>query len=94
MGETITGTLEYVLDGKDRNVGTIKGVVRDNLLVADYTFMSEGIRSVRQIAFKKQDSTYIEGYGDVMMEGDMTRFRNTDSLWFNDSIKLLPSNCK
>ena len=94
MGESVTGTLAYSLDGKDRNTGTIQGVMRDDLIVADYTFMSEGIRSVRQVAFMKKDSFYIEGYGEVVVTGKRTQFRNTDSLWFNDSIRLLGTSCQ
>ena len=93
VGESVTGTLEYSLDGKDRNKGTIQGVIRDELLVADYTFMSEGLRSVRQVAFLKKDSFYIEGYGKIEVTGNQSRFRNTDSLWYNDSIRLLETDC-
>jgi hypothetical protein len=94
MGETVSGTLEYSLDGKDRNRGTIQGVIRDELLVADYTFFSEGIRSVRQVAFLKKDSFYVEGYGEIDTSENRHRFRNTDSLWYNDSIRLLKTECQ
>jgi hypothetical protein len=94
IGETVTGTLVYLLDGKDRNTGTIEGVMRDNLLVADYTFISEGVRSVRQVAFLKKDSFYVEGYGEIVTTEKGTQFSNTDSLWYNDSIRLSPKNCQ
>lgn len=94
LGESVTGTLVYVLDGKDKNTGTIQGVVRGDLLVADYTFMSEGIRSVRQVAFRKNDNFYVEGYGDIVTGGDRVTFQNTDSLWFNDSIRLMETECR
>jgi hypothetical protein len=55
--------------------------------------MSEGLRSVRQVAFLKKDSFYIEGYGEIEVTGNHSRFRNTDSLWYNDSIRLLETDC-
>src|SRR5688572_33033728 len=49
VGKSITGTLVYKLKGKDKIVGTILGGMRGDLLVADYTRMSEEILPVMQI---------------------------------------------
>src|SRR5690242_109722 len=51
VGESITGTLAYKLHEKDKNTGTITGSMQGDILVADYTFMSEGVTSIRQVAF-------------------------------------------
>src|SRR5215204_2296817 len=48
LGQSITGTLVYKLREKDRNMGTIQGRMQGDILVADYTFQSEGVSSVRQ----------------------------------------------
>ncbi|MBK6634882.1 MAG: hypothetical protein IPH68_02200 [Chitinophagaceae bacterium] len=56
-----------------------------NILVADYTFMSEGIQSIRQVAFKMEGNSFVEGYGD---------FKNIDSLDFNTSVKLAEVLCQ
>ena len=61
----INGSLRIKLLGKNENKGTFSGVLRGDTLVADYTFMSEGVTSVRQIAFLKRNNTLVEGYGDV-----------------------------
>src|SRR5690242_4917141 len=45
VGESITGTLVYKLHEKDKNMGTIQGRMQGDILVADYTFMSEGVMS-------------------------------------------------
>ena len=84
-GNSITGTLVYILKEKDKNKGTIRGNMKGNILVADYTFMSEGIQSTRQVAFKKEGNSFVEGYGD---------FNNIDSLKFNSSMKLVEVDCK
>ena len=85
VGNSITGTLVYSLKEKDKNKGTIQGNMRGDLLVADYTFMSEGIQSTRQVAFKKEGNSFVEGYGD---------FKNLDSLNFNTSMKLVEVECQ
>ena len=94
VGESITGTLVYKLYEKDKNMGTIEGRMRGDLFVADYTFMSEGVTSTRQIAFKKKQNYFVEGYGDIDTNNDKVTFKNLDSLQFNDSIKLTEIECQ
>jgi hypothetical protein len=94
VAETITGTLIYNLKEKDKNQGTIQGAMKGNLLVADYTFQSEGMRSVRQVVFKLEGNSFIEGYGDIDMQNDKARFKNIDSLQFNSAIKLTGTDCQ
>ena len=81
--DAVTGTLDYNFKEKDDNRGTIKGNLKGDLLIADYTFTSEGVQSTRQVVFKLKDNFVVEGYGD-----------NTDSLAFNDSMKLVEATCR
>jgi hypothetical protein len=90
----ITGTLEYNLDGKDRNTGTIQGEMKGDMLVADYTFESEGMKSIRQVIFKKDGDGFIEGYGDVLTQDNKVRFKNIDAVQFSNSIKLAKVDCQ
>lgn len=83
-GDSITGTLVYALKEKDRNQGRINGKMTGDILVADYIFISEGIESTRQIAFKKDGDSFIEGYGDL---------KNPGALDFNGSFKLEGVSC-
>lgn len=92
-GESITGTLVYKLHEKDMNRGTIQGYMKGDLLIADYTFMSEGVESERQVAFKKVDNSFIEGYGEVVTSGDKVSFSNIDSLEFNTRFLLSKIDC-
>lgn len=94
VGSSITGTLVYKLHEKDQNMGTIQGFVKGNILLADYTFMSEGVQSVRQVVFKKEGDQMIEGYGDVTETNGKTVFRNTDLLQFNEKFSLGEIQCK
>lgn len=47
----VNGKLTYSLNQKDKNEGTIVGTIKGDTLIADYTFMSEGVSSVREVAF-------------------------------------------
>lgn len=88
LDNIVSGTLLYSLYEKDRNQGTLTGTLKGDLLVADYTFLSEGVTSVRQVAFKRKDNGWVEGYGDVTVKNDTVFFQNVDSLQFNDSFEL------
>lgn len=92
-GDTVTGNLVYNFKEKDKNTGTINGRMKGNILIAEYTFLSEGIQSCRQIAFKLDGDNLIEGYGESYSHNDKVLFRNTDSLTFNNSMKLVEISC-
>ena len=89
----ITGTLVYNLYEKDKNKGTIQGVMKGGILIVNYTFFSEGIKSERQVAFKKDDENFIEGYGNAEDKDGKTVFKNIDSLTFSRSVILKPYDC-
>jgi hypothetical protein len=89
----ITGMLEYNLFGKDKNQGTILGQMKGDLLVADYTFVSEGIQSVRQVVFKKMGNAFVAGYGDIDNKDGKDYFKNVDSLKYQESMVLSEFDC-
>ena len=94
LGDSVTGTLVYNFKEKDKNTGTINGRMNGNILIAEYTFLSEGIQSCRQVAFKLQGNNLVEGYGESYSQNDKVLFRNTDSLSFKDSMKLVETACQ
>ncbi len=79
---TITGSLIYHYYEKDANVGTINGNMHGDTLYAEYFFSSEGLSSKRDVAFLKQGSDFIEGYGDMKQEGETMAFKNKGALSF------------
>lgn len=93
-GDTISGMLLYKLAGKDSNKGTILGIMRDSILVANYSFISEGITSQRQVAFKFENNSVVEGFGDIETQNDIVRFKDPASLKFDGSIRLQEVPCK
>lgn len=62
----VSGNLQYRWAEKDGNTGTIKGVLRDSLIIADYTFQSEGTTSVREVVFKIHNNTLVQAFGQLI----------------------------
>lgn len=94
VDEAITGTLVYNLEGKDKNKGTVQGSMQGDIFVAKYTFTSEGIQSVRQVAFKLKGNTFVEGYGETEDRKGEVYFKDLSKLSFNDSMKLIEVPCQ
>lgn len=58
--EVINGQLEYKIFEKDKNQGSITGTVSNNIIEAEYHFMSEGTKSVRPVVFKLENDQVFE----------------------------------
>ena len=83
-GDSVSGSLSYNWYEKDDNSGTFKGAVKnDTVIVANYTFQSEGTTSVRQVAFKIKDSILQQGYGELIMKNDTLFFRDVNLIIFD-----------
>ncbi|WP_126972669.1 hypothetical protein [Gynurincola endophyticus] len=87
-GTKASGHLTYEISGKDKNDGTFEGVIRDSLLIADYTFRSEGTLSYRQVAFKISGNTAIEGYGEIEQKDGKIIFVDASKLSFDHNMVL------
>ena len=83
----------YKLSAKDKNTGTIQGNIKDDLLVAKYTFMSEGVESVREVAFKLKGNTFTEGYGEIEMKNEIATLKDIHNLTFNNQMPLTEIPC-
>ncbi|MEP6700924.1 MAG: hypothetical protein ABJA85_06400, partial [Bacteroidota bacterium] len=75
------------------NSGIIRGQMRGNLLIADYSFSSEGFPSSRPVAFKKVGEDFVEGFGETEGKNGYFVFKNADSLDFTHSFALHPFEC-
>lgn len=92
--DRVTGSLEYNWYERDRNAGTLQGVVRDSMIYADYTFRAEGMTSVREVAFKIKGDSLVEGYGDFDTDSDTIRFKDKAQLQFQDDRAFVKSACE
>lgn len=89
----VTGTLLYSFFEKDKNTGEIEGRLTGDTLLADYTFMSEGKRSTRQVIFLIRDSIAIEGYGALEEKEGKMVFKDIREIDFSKGMKLAKVSC-
>ena len=87
------GTLVYKRNKKDNNSGNLTGKLRGDTLLADYTFMSEGQQSVREVIFLIKDSTATEGYGDVEEKDGKMVFKNPSKIPFEKGLVMNKIPC-
>lgn len=92
--QEVNGKLSYNLTGKDKNEGTLIGNMKGDTLIADYTFMSEGVSSVREVAFLQREGILIEGFGDVISTNDKVTFKDKSKLKFDQKNTLTKVDCK
>ncbi len=87
----VSGELLYNLYQKDKSNGTLSGQLSGDTLFATYTFQSEGLTSVREVAFLKQDTALVEGYGEVTETGGEMQLADKSQLEFgNTRLEILP----
>lgn len=90
-----SGKLSYNFFEKDKSFGTLVGKVKGDTLFADYAFMSEGLATLRQVAFLKKGNTYIEGYGEVVDDSKgKVIFKDPKQLKFEGNIVLSKVDCQ
>jgi hypothetical protein len=92
-GKYVNGRLIYNLYEKDKNIGSITGEMHKDTLIADYVFRSEGIRSIREVAFLVTDSTLIEGYGQMIESSNKMIFKDRKTLSFSGNTILKKGEC-
>ena len=92
--DMVSGDLVYQLTGKDKNIGTFKGVIQNDTILADYKFMSEGKESVREITFLKSDSALEEGYAAMEEAYGKMQFKAGVIPDYSKGLKLMLTKCK
>ncbi len=85
-GENFSGTLRFKNFEKDSSSGIYTGTYKNDILLGEYTFQSEGMQSVMEVIFKKSGDDFIRGYGDLNEEG--TRFTNPSAITYDASSPL------
>ena len=89
----VTGELAYLWFEKDKSWGTIAGTLEDSLLIAEYTFLSEGDTSTRQVVFKRFKEGWKEGYGEINEVDGVVVYKNIDSLDYSHEVNLMSIPC-
>lgn len=92
--DRVTGNLTYDYYQKDKSQGTIKGELKSDTLFADYTFMSEGIESVREVVFLKTVNGWVEGYGEIDDKAGKVFFKDKHKITFDNNAILKEVPCQ
>lgn len=87
----ISGVLSYDNFQKDSSSGSFIGTYTDGVLIGNYSFMSEGSHSERQIAFKKQENTFIAGYGPYETVNDIETFTDIHAISYDSKQEFTKS---
>jgi hypothetical protein len=92
--EVINGQLEYRLFEKDKNQGAITGTITNNIIKAEYRFMSEGTTSVRPVVFKLENNQAFEAIpssfdnqGVPVFEKDPSKLKFADAPFVKGDCK-------
>lgn len=88
-----TGVLKYQLWEKDSNTGTLEGKMEGNTFFGEYTFLSEGIQSVRGVAFLLSESAAIEGIGDQVEKDGKMVFSDKSKIDFTNGARFKRVDC-
>lgn len=89
-----SGNLIYDYYQKDKSQGTIKGEIKSDTLFAEYTFMSEGIESIREVVFLKTVNGWVEGYGEIDDKDGKVTFKNRNKITFDNNALLKQTDCQ
>lgn len=83
----ISGSYMNHYFGKDRNDGPLENArFSGDTLFADYKFWSEGVWSLREIAFLIQDGQAHEGFGPSDLSGEKRVFKDRQNLSFQGPL--------
>lgn len=92
-GAVISGPLSYSLFEKDRNDGNFQGEINGNILSGWYLFKSEGIMSVRQVAWKIKGAHLWPATGEMTQRGDTMVFKSMDRLQYDSLHPFVKVAC-
>ena len=82
-GNQVNGSLSYRIFEKDRNDGTIQADQSGDVIRGWYLFKSEGVVSVREVAWKINGEELWPANGEVTQRNDTTLFAQPDNLKFD-----------
>ncbi len=92
-GDEVAGELTYYLREKDANRGTLVGTLKDDTLFAEYTFQSEGVTSVREVAFIRRGEALVEAFGEVEERDGKFVFIDRSLITPNENVVLRHVDC-
>ncbi|SHN44900.1 hypothetical protein [Chitinophaga sp. CF418] len=92
--KVVNGQLEYHLFEKDKNEGIITGTIANNIIKAEYSFMSEGTISKRPVVFKVENDQVFEAIpssldaqGNPVFDKDQSKLKFEDAPFVKGACK-------
>jgi hypothetical protein len=92
-GNNATGPLTYKIYEKDMNDGSVKAELSDSIIMGWYLFRSEGIMSVRQVAWRVKPGQLWPATGDLIQRNDTTTFASLENLRFDNTKPFIKVRC-
>ncbi len=90
-GNMITGKMLYDNYEKDGSRGTVKGKEDKEIIKLWYDFNSEGMHSIMEVYFKKENGRLLRGVGDMDAKTDTTYF--ISGVNYSDKEAFTKVNC-
>ena len=90
-GKDLSGKMLYDNYQKDGSRGTLKGTEDAEILKLWYEFNSEGLHSVMEVYFKKENGRLLRGIGDMDVKTDTTYF--ISGINYSDKETFSKVNC-
>ena len=89
--DDVEGSIMYNFYEKDDSKGTFNGHFDGDILKGDYTFQSEGSTSIREVIFKKTQTGFVEGTGEVTVVNNKAVFSQPGSISYENGIAFTRS---
>ncbi len=86
--DQIEGILEVNSIHQIYSRGIVNGSLLGDTLIWDVVFDNEGIQSYSQVAFLKDGDDLIQGYGDMILDDELFKFKNLNTIEFIPSLAL------
>lgn len=90
-GADFTGTLQFKNFEKDSSYGTYVGTYKDDILLGEYAFTSEGMDSLMQVIFKKVPEGFVRGFGTLETEG--REFEDLSKVQYDNKVIFKSQPC-
>ena len=92
-GNNVTGALSFAIFEKDRNDGTLQADITGDILKGWYLFRSEGVMSVREVAWKIKGDQLWPATGEMTQQNDTMKFVNPATLDFDKDRPFVKVAC-
>ena len=88
----VSGMLAYNNYQKDSSSGSFSGTFSNNILLGNYSFDSEGMRSNRQVIFNRVEGNFIQGFGPAKTVDDKEVFENLSAVTYDPKLVFVKSD--